>query len=65
MVHVIHFNTEVYFYPEFYSEEDIARQFEFLKADLAAANKNRHNVPWLVTNAHRYDLILRTLEMTN
>lgn len=52
-VHVIHFTSELYFYPQFFQEENIQRQFDFLKSDLEAANKNRNQVPWIVTNAHR------------
>jgi len=33
--------------------ELIKAQFEFLEADLIAANKNRHNVPWIIVNGHR------------
>jgi len=31
----------------------IADQFKFLEADLIAANKNRHAVPWIIVNGHR------------
>merc|ERR1711907_480261 len=31
----------------------IRDQYDFLKRDLIAANKNRHNVPWIIVNGHR------------
>jgi len=52
-VHVIHFTTEFYFYPEYFSEKMIADQYNFIKNDLIKANKNRKNVPWLMTTGHR------------
>ena len=41
MVHVLHFTTEIYFYPQWFQEEHIKRQYEFIKADLEKARKNK------------------------
>jgi hypothetical protein len=30
-----------------------SKQLEFLKADLAKANANRRNVPWVIVHGHR------------
>jgi len=52
-VHVVHFNTEVYFYDWCWDDAARARQMEFLKEDLMKANQNREKVPWVVTLGHR------------
>lgn len=41
--------SEIYYdYPDM-----AADQWEWLKADLEAANKNRTEAPWIIVNAHR------------
>lgn len=49
LVHFVAVSTEVYFdYPDM-----VAAQWEWVKADLEAANKNRQSVPWIVVHGHR------------
>uniref|UniRef100_A0AC34PZH4 Purple acid phosphatase n=1 Tax=Panagrolaimus sp. JU765 TaxID=591449 RepID=A0AC34PZH4_9BILA len=50
--HFIGFSTEFYFYTEFGSEQ-IGNQWRWLIDDLEKANKNRKNVPWIITMGHR------------
>ena len=51
--HVVAWNTEAFFFPEFFDEAYVARMYEWLEKDLAAANANRENVPWIVAYSHR------------
>ncbi|KAI3383886.1 hypothetical protein SNEBB_008838 [Seison nebaliae] len=51
-IHLIGFSTEFYFYVQ-YGWEQIARQYKWLENDLIEANKNRKNVPWIITMGHR------------
>ncbi len=52
-VHVLHFTTELYFYPDQFSEQNIKDQFNWIQQDLKSASQNRDNVPWIVTTGHR------------
>jgi hypothetical protein len=54
LVHYVAISTEVYFGVKSVGDNNTcARQFEFLKADLARANTNRKNVPWIVVRSLR------------
>ena len=54
LVHYVAISTEVYFGVSSVGDNNTcAKQFEFLKADLARANANRKNVPWIVVHGHR------------
>ena len=54
-VHVLGYSTEFYFYNETttWGKQRLLDQLEFIKTDLAAANKNRQSVPWIITMGHR------------
>lgn len=48
-VHYIAISTEIpYKFPEL-----VQKQWEWVQADLIAANKNREKVPWIVIHGHR------------
>ncbi|EDQ88216.1 uncharacterized protein MONBRDRAFT_26397 [Monosiga brevicollis MX1] len=49
LVHFISYSTEVYFSNKF----DIQRQYDWLEADLQAANANRTLRPWIIAFGHR------------
>ncbi|KAK3578701.1 hypothetical protein CHS0354_008558 [Potamilus streckersoni] len=51
-VHFISVSTEFYFFVQ-YGIVQLFRQYEWLKSDLAAANKNRDKRPWIITFGHR------------
>lgn len=51
-VHFVSFSTELYFWDSRLAE-GIPAQYEWLEADLAAANRNRAETPWIVAFAHR------------
>jgi len=51
-VHIIALSTETDYANSPYDPE-FGDQLEWLKADLIAANKNRHNVPWIIAMGHR------------
>ncbi|KAF7640474.1 Purple acid phosphatase, partial [Meloidogyne graminicola] len=50
--HFISFSTEFYFYLNF-GVQQLATQWNWLIKDLANANRNRENVPWIITMGHR------------
>ncbi|XGW02102.1 hypothetical protein V3C99_014279 [Haemonchus contortus] len=50
--HFVIFSTEFYFSTE-YGWNQIQNQWNWLISDLTAANKNRANVPWILTFGHR------------
>lgn len=54
LVHLISFSTEFLYYPE-YGTDQIVLQYQWLKEDLANANRpeNRKQHPWIITMAHR------------
>ena len=52
-VHLVSYNTEVYFWPAEFGESHARRQYEWLAADLKAADANRDAVPWVVVMGHR------------
>lgn len=49
---VIMINTEFYYYTK-YGWSQIARQFEWLEAELKRANANRATAPWIIVLGHR------------
>jgi len=52
-VHLVSYNTEVFFWPDLFGSEHAARQHAWLDEDLAAADANRDNVPWVLMMGHR------------
>jgi len=50
--HVIAISTEFYYFLE-YGFKQVAKQYEWLEQDLIKANKNREQVPWIITFGHR------------
>ena len=54
LVHYVATSTEVWFGVHAVGETDTcSKQLEWLKADLAKANANRANIPWIVVHGHR------------
>ena len=54
LVHYVAISTELYFGIHAVGASDsCAKQLAFIKADLAKANANRRNVPWVVVHGHR------------
>ena len=54
LVHYVAISTELYFGINSVGDTNsCAKQFAFLKADLAKANKNRDKVPWIAVHGHR------------
>lgn len=51
MVHVVSYNTEAYFDGDV--NATVEAQYNWLKADLAAAQANRDAVPWIIAMGHR------------
>jgi hypothetical protein len=53
--HFIAFSTELYFWPEFFTQSHIQWQYEWLENDLKVATKpeNRAKRPWIITLGHR------------
>ena len=52
-LHLVSYNSEVYFWPKHFGYEHAAQQHAWLAADLAAADANRDAVPWVVVTGHR------------
>jgi hypothetical protein len=63
-IHVVSFNTEVLFWPEWYSETHVAAMHAWLEADLAVAGANRAAAPWVVAVGHRPMYCVRQAEDT-
>lgn len=53
LVHWVTINSELYFEAAQQAQQSIAAQWNWLRADLVAANANRANVPWIAVQAHR------------
>ena len=51
--HVVAFNAEAFFWPEYFDAAYARRMYEWLVRDLRAANANRGNVPWILVHGHR------------
>lgn len=45
-VHLVAYNGEAFFYPEYFDADYIARMHDWLEDDLRAANRNRAKTPW-------------------
>jgi len=52
-VHFVSVSTELYFYNQYYNEEHIKRQYDWLQNDLAVANMQRDKRPWVIVYGHR------------
>lgn len=52
-VHVVSYNTEVFFWPEFYDQSHMQRMFDWMDRDLAQAHSKRDIVPWILVVGHR------------
>jgi hypothetical protein len=52
-LHLVSYNTEVYFWPAAFGVEHAQRQHAWLDADLAKADANRAAVPWILVMGHR------------
>jgi len=54
-VHFLFYTTEFYYYDvdKSWGKQRLLDQVEFVKADLAQANKNRDVRPWIITMGHR------------
>ena len=50
--HIVLLSTEYYYYTS-YGWEQIARQYEWLEQDLARANANRAQRPWIIALYHK------------
>jgi hypothetical protein len=53
LVHIVVYNTEVFFWPESYGIENMKLMYEWLEDDLKKANENRNQVPWVIALGHR------------
>lgn len=53
LVHVVMYNTEVFFWPEYFGQSHMKSMFEWMVNDLKAANARRSVVPWVVVVGHR------------
>jgi Calcineurin-like phosphoesterase/Iron/zinc purple acid phosphatase-like protein C len=53
LVHIVVYNTEVFFWPESFGTEHMQQMFEWLERDLKQANENRKQVPWVIAIGHR------------
>ena len=51
--HVVAFNAEAFFWPEYFDAAYARRMYDWLVRDLRAANANRGNVPWILVHGHR------------
>ncbi|KAL4525182.1 hypothetical protein Ndes2437B_g03076 [Nannochloris sp. 'desiccata'] len=53
LIHIVVYNSEVFFWPESYGIEQMRAMFEWLESDLEIASKNRKRVPWVMAIGHR------------
>ena len=53
LVHVVVYNTEVFFWPEYYGEEHMDAMTAWLERDLITANQARRQRPWILVVGHR------------
>ncbi len=60
--HFVAWNTEAFFFPEYFDEAYMARMYAWLEEDLRRANANRANVPWIVAYSHRPMYCVETLD---
>lgn len=52
-LHVLLYNTEVFFWPDLFGKAQQRAQHEWMEADLRAANANRASTPWILAAGHR------------
>lgn len=52
-VHLVAYNGEAFYWPQYFDADYMARMYEWLEDDLRAANANRAKTPWIVVHAHR------------
>lgn len=52
-LHLTAYNTEVFFWPQWFGEAHMRRMRDWMAADLAAAAANRGATPWIVVAGHR------------
>ena len=52
-LHLVSYNTEVYFWPSLFDETHMGLQHDWLDGDLAAAAARRETVPWVMAMGHR------------
>jgi acid phosphatase type 7 len=52
-VHLVAWNSEVFFWGEYFDAAYVNKMYDWLEADLAAANANRAKTPWIVVHGHR------------
>jgi hypothetical protein len=53
LIHIVVYNSEVFFWPESYGVDQMQAMFEWLESDLQRARENRKQVPWVMAIAHR------------
>ena len=53
LVHYVAMSTELYFGVSGGPDGTLEKMFDWIEKDLAAANANRANVPWIVVHGHR------------
>lgn len=59
-VHLLAYNTEAFFFPESFVEQDMREMVDWMRRDLQAAAANREAVPWIVAAGHRPMYCART-----
>ena len=53
LVHVLVYNTEVFFWPQCFGGPEMEVMHRWMKKDLEVANLNRAKVPWILVVGHR------------
>jgi 3',5'-cyclic AMP phosphodiesterase CpdA len=53
LVHVVMYNTEVFFWPDYFGQSHMKSMFEWMVSDLKEANARRNVIPWVVVVGHR------------
>ncbi|BES89928.1 Purple acid [Nesidiocoris tenuis] len=51
--HFVSISTEGYFFTEYYGNDFLQRQYDWIVEDLKEANKNRKERPWIILYGHR------------
>jgi hypothetical protein len=51
--HFAVYNTEVFFWEQFFGQDHMAAQYRWMEADLKAANRRRGETPWVFAAGHR------------
>jgi hypothetical protein len=65
-VHVLAWNSEAFFYPEYFDQKYAERMYHWMENDLRTANglARRTQTPWIVALAHRYRLGVSQIRRT-